>query len=294
MTTCDIRRETDLHPHYGDQLAGLAERVIAEVAAITELPVSDVVTIRLMDQDAFMSTVTSQRQRALARGTEAFALDEWEVQDLQASLASRQEALRVGWLLAPGAMADVDGEPQILIMPEVLHRRGFGEPHLIQLLARLGCHVAQHAAGGGAVFHALNSPCPQRLGRLPGACPETVLGGHAHWAGEQVQHRLLGYAVPVGEPAWTESGTYHQLLRQVEKLMDGAQARDLMFGEFQEGAEWVARVVKATGGVSLLNWLWAYPWLLPTPYEVKDPERWSVRAAATQVAITGTPEEAAR
>ncbi|WP_030570320.1 zinc-dependent metalloprotease [Streptomyces aureocirculatus] len=295
MTTFQLHQDTRAHPELASQLEGLAKRVFPVLERVTQLPLGEV-TIRLQGTDDFLDRIVSGFHDSVAREADAFGLDTAEIRACRTRLEAREESLRLRWPSVPGCTVDAEGQPEILINADAVQHAGLHEAHMIKLLAHEGCRVGQHRGGEGELFRVLATTRPQYYGLLPGAQAAFIADGHALWADQQVTQELIGRVVVPGETSGHETDTLRQArarydarIEELEQATPGAAAAAhsaLTPGEYRAGAQWVGRVMQFTG-VALLNWVWAYPCLLPTRAEVACPEQWTVRATATAAAVTG-------
>lgn len=294
MTTCTIRPETDGYPELVERVEEIADRVVPALEDVIQLPVGPAPLIRLVSPDTLVTEVIGDQRRAVHRDIAAFGLGEDEAGVLEQKLASREEWLGEFWMFASGYTLDnVEGRPEILMVPDAIHHSGMREPGLTQTLAMELCHVARHRAGQGALHRVHDSPCPVRHGCLPGAYPAFAISGFGAWAASEVALRLLGDPVVPGQTGY-EGSEYTQALgaldRRVQEQGIVQPGTDTVWLPawsdfpipppvvYEEGARWAAEVVRSTGGVELLNRMWAHPAIFPALAEIADSKLWVDRA----------------
>ncbi|WP_030570310.1 hypothetical protein [Streptomyces aureocirculatus] len=296
MATCIIHDETDEGwAELVEQLHDISDRVTPALQDCTGLGMGPKPVIRLLDSDRLVSQVNEDQRRALDRDIALYALDAQETAGLRASMHAREKLLSETWMLATGyTAANKRGAAEILIAPQTLRHAGFREPQMTKLVAHEFCSVARHQAGQGALHRVVYSPCPERHHLLPDAYPAFVAYGFAEWANREVTSHLLGEPVVPGNPTGYET---RQFMQQVAGLQRRIGERDLLLpgadtvwlparadfpmpppAVYIDGAKWIADVVNRTGGVTLVNHMWAQPSLIPTLGEIADPGLWVARA----------------
>ncbi|MFE7115951.1 hypothetical protein ACFU99_11090 [Streptomyces sp. NPDC057654] len=191
----DIRQEAGPdHDVLGERLRGIAELTAPLVEAVTELPLPERTTVRLVSTATWRRNY-HQYQLGLynrERGSLSGRLREQFLPYLRETMAGRLNGTPSDTWTRTWAMCieDAMGEPETLVLAENIQHKTATDDELHQLLAHELTHLAQYHASP-EMFDFARTPLTRSWGEDLWAV-ESLLEGHAQWAASRITHQTQG------------------------------------------------------------------------------------------------------
>ncbi|MFD4480421.1 zinc-dependent metalloprotease [Streptomyces sp. NPDC058471] len=257
MPTIAVHTPNSQHKQLAQQIHEMLAAAIPLVEEATALPLPDTVSVELVSRDTLLDRYSAHIRGQVAR--DSAGLDLTRLQQTQADTAPQAArfVLQHLWLEhEPVLIADSLGRPTTLIAPQALKHQGTDTPDLlIEELVYALAQQAQVAASGGRLVPIRFWP------RTPVAKDSLaqLSDGHATWTTDRVAPLLQSGAADA--PGRHEPALW---MRAVGFRADRRAQRATAF---------VGKAM-STIGPDAFNVLWTAPELVPTPSELRRPDRW--------------------